>query len=283
MAPILVCTDGSLYSSSVYAHARWAATRCQAPVHLLHLIERSEYLGASNLSGNIGFDASAELLEELTGLKESHARIARLRGKAILEDARCRLNLPNLTASQRYGSLVETLMEIEDSEERPALIVIGKRGAHVDFARGHLGSNLERVIRCASVPVLVAARDFQPIKRFLLAFDAGPSAAKALAHTLGDPLLAGLECHLLAVGKPGSQLAADHQRAAAELAAAGFSLMAELLPGDPEEVLASEIVRRKISLLVMGAYGHSRIRHLILGSTTTALIRSSHLPVLLFR
>jgi nucleotide-binding universal stress UspA family protein len=30
----------------------------------------------------------------------------------------------------------------------------------------------------------------------------------------------------------------------------------------------------------MGAYGHGRIRELVLGSTTTALLRSSSVPVL---
>jgi len=38
-----------------------------------------------------------------------------------------------------------------------------------------------------------------------------------------------------------------------------------------------------IDLLLMGAYGHSRIRNLIIGSTTTSMIRSCKIPVLLFR
>ncbi|MEQ9334216.1 MAG: universal stress protein [Thalassobaculum sp.] len=34
---------------------------------------------------------------------------------------------------------------------------------------------------------------------------------------------------------------------------------------------------------MMGAYGHSRIRSLIIGSTTTQMIRSCMIPVMLFR
>jgi nucleotide-binding universal stress UspA family protein len=34
---------------------------------------------------------------------------------------------------------------------------------------------------------------------------------------------------------------------------------------------------------VMGAYGHSRIRQLIVGSTTTTLLRTSPVPVLVLR
>ena len=38
-----------------------------------------------------------------------------------------------------------------------------------------------------------------------------------------------------------------------------------------------------IDLIVMGAYGHSRIRSLILGSTTTQVLRTCQVPVLLLR
>ncbi|MBK8478821.1 MAG: universal stress protein [Opitutaceae bacterium] len=33
----------------------------------------------------------------------------------------------------------------------------------------------------------------------------------------------------------------------------------------------------------MGAYGHSRMRHFFLGSTTSEIVRGMLLPVLLFR
>ena len=58
---------------------------------------------------------------------------------------------------------------------------------------------------------------------------------------------------------------------------------ATLLEGDPDEVIAEEVEKKGIDLLVMGAYGHSRIRHLVIGSTTTAFIRTCRIPVLLFR
>jgi len=36
-------------------------------------------------------------------------------------------------------------------------------------------------------------------------------------------------------------------------------------------------------MLVMGAYGHSRIRQLLVGSTTTDMIRRATKPVLILR
>ena len=53
--------------------------------------------------------------------------------------------------------------------------------------------------------------------------------------------------------------------------------------GQPDAVIARIVEQEGIGLLVMGAYGHSRIRTLIIGSTTTEMIRSCLIPVMLFR
>lgn len=280
MSTILTCTDGSLYAPSIYQHAAWAAERLGSSIHVLHVIERDESLDKQDLSGSIGFDANAELLEELAKHDESHARVARLRGKAILEDAAKQLAGHDVKTTQRHGSVVETLEEFEKGAE---LVVIGKRGEHADFAKSHLGSNLERVIRSARIPVMVAAREFKPISRFLIAFDGGPSALKAVHHAATSPLLKGLECHLLMISKPDKERQLSLEHAATGLRGAGFTVKADLLSGDPDEVIAAEVEQREIGLLVMGAYGHSRVRNLILGSTTTHLIRTCHVPVVLFR
>lgn len=280
MSTILACTDGSLYAPSIYQHAAWASSRISASIHILHVIERDECHEPHDLTGSIGFDASAELLEELAKHDESHARVARLRGKAILADAAKQLAGHEVNTTQRHGSVVETLDEFEHGAE---LVIIGKRGEHADFAKGHLGSNLERVVRSAKIPVLVAAREFKPIRRFLIAFDGGNSSLKAVHHAATHPLLKGLECHLVMCGKQDREHELALEHAATGLRGAGFDVKAELIPGDPDEVIAAEVEKREIDLLVMGAYGHSRVRNLILGSTTTHLIRTCHIPIILFR
>lgn len=280
MSTILACTDGSLYSASIYQHASWVASRLSLPIHVLHVIEREDVPLNHDFSGNLGFQANDELMEELTRLDESHARVARLRGKAILEDAAIQIDSSTTKTTQRHGALVDTVVEFEKDA---ALVVLGKRGEHADFSKAHLGSNLERVVRSAKIPVLVAAREFRPVKRFLIAFDGGNSALKAINYVATKPLLKDSECHLIAIGKPGSDLERSLNGAATALKGAGFAVTAELLAGDPDEVISAKVKDSGIDLLVMGAYGHSRIREFILGSTTTALIRTCHVPVLLFR
>ena len=63
---------------------------------------------------------------------------------------------------------MEALSDLESDAE---MAVIGKPGEAADFAKRHLGSNLERVVRASKKPVLVAARAYAPFNRFLIAYD----------------------------------------------------------------------------------------------------------------
>jgi nucleotide-binding universal stress UspA family protein len=161
--------------------------------------------------------------------------------------------------------------------------MIGKRGEAADFARGHLGSNLERIVRASHKPIFVASRAFKPIGRVLVAFDGGATAMKAVEYIARSALFQGLAVHLVSVGAPLDQGAKGLTDAAAILAAAGIVAETSVLPGQPENVLRQLVEEAPFDMLVMGAYGHSRIRALIIGSTTTALIRSCKVPVLLMR
>lgn len=67
------------------------------------------------------------------------------------------------------------------------------------------------------------------------------------------------------------------------LQAAGVVAEAELVPGEPQQVLPDLVKRQAPALLVMGALGHSRLRQLPMGSTTTSLLRLSDVPVLILR
>ncbi|MEM6910947.1 MAG: universal stress protein [Verrucomicrobiota bacterium] len=283
MSHLLACTDGSLYAASLHQHAAWVAGKTGWGVTLVHVIEREESRPAADLTGSIGFDAGQELLQQLVELDEAHARVARLRGKALLEDGAKQLaeaGVEPVVTLQRHGSLVENLVDLE---EDASLVIIGKRGEHADFAKGHIGSNLERVVRSSQIPVLVASRAFQPIQKVLIAFDRGPSALKAVHFAATNPLFEELKITLLSTGRENESLERELQNVATGLRGAHRRVEAEFVVGDPEETIAAEVEARGIDLLVMGAYGHSRIRQLIIGSTTTALLRTCHVPVLLFR
>lgn len=284
MTKLIAVVDGSSYSHSVCDHAAWIAQKVGASVEVLHVLSRPDASGEpANLSGSIGLGARTALLAELAELDAQKARLAHKRGRAILDDAKLRISeagVTDVSTLLRHGEVVETVQEFESAAD---LIVIGKRGEAANFNNMHLGSNLERVVRASHKPVLVASREFKPVKRFLLAFDGGKSALKAIDHIASRPVYSDLDCHLLSIGTESTSMRQQLEGAAALLRDAGFNVETDMLPGQAEHVISEQMQAREIDLLVMGAYGHSRIRNLIIGSTTTEMIRSCKAPVLLFR
>jgi len=284
MPNILACTDGSIYATSVYNHTAWAAAKMSASVHVLHMLNpHHEDPVKADTSGSIGFGAKSALLAEIVELEAARAKVARKHGEVILEDAATQLRaagVQQIVADQKHGRLSDSI----DNYQRDAdLVVIGKRGNHADFAAGHIGHNLERVVRSCQHPVLVASREFSKMESFILAFDAGSSSKKAVQYAANNPLLQGMKCHLLSIGKGSDKLKAALDEAKQTLSDAGFDVSAEIRDGEPDKVIGEAVAEDHIDLLVMGAYGHSHIRHLIVGSTTTAMIRTVQIPVLLFR
>ncbi len=282
---ILACTDGSLYSNSVYDHAAWASRQMGgASIHVLHMLNpHHEEPAKANYSGSMGVGARTALLNELVELEAARAKIAQKRGQAILEDATTHLNeagVSKVVADQWHGKLSDEIAKYEADAD---LVVIGKRGNNADFEKGHLGSNLERVARSCQHPVLVASRAFDKMDNFVLAFDGGASAKKAVQYVATEALLKGMHCYLLYVGSGNSKVEAALTEAETTLKEAGYEVTIEQRDGDPEKVIGDVVAQDHIDLLVMGAYGHSSIRRLIVGSTTSAMIRTVKIPVLLFR
>ncbi len=281
---ILTFVDGSTYTDSVCDHGAWASRRLNAQIRVLHVQTPGvDTARPKDLSGAIGLGAKSALLEKLAQMDEERGRLDQQKGKLILEHAKARLigaGIVDIETVHRRGSLTETIGEMEASAQ---LLILGKRGEHADFARLHLGSNLERALRSAHKPVLVASRAFREIKRFVIAYDGGPSTLKAVDYLISSPLLQGLECHLLTVGANNAENQRTLEAATLTLRQAGFTVHPLLLQGDADDVISDYAASNEMDMLVMGAYGHSKIRTMIIGSTTSNMLRSCTIPVLMFR
>lgn len=281
---LLAMIDGSLYSDSVCGHAAWVASKLNFGVDVIHVIgRRGAGTDASNLSGNIGLGARTTLLEELSEHDTQMAKLAHKRGRLILEDAAALIGQAGVSDVQtrmRNGEIVETVLASESSVD---LIIMGKRGEGADFDKMHPGSNLERVARSCTKPILVASRKYEPIQRVLIAYDGGKSSRKALEHVAKSQLLKGLPIKLLMVSDNDSTAKQTLEQGTTLLQDGGFTVTSECVSGVPETVISKDVDQNDHGLLVMGAYGHTRIRSLILGSTTTAMISSCKIPVMLFR
>ncbi|WP_028794214.1 universal stress protein [Thalassobaculum salexigens] len=285
MSKIVAMIDGSIYSQSVSEHTAWAAGRLGVTeIELVHVLGRREGPSApADLSGSFSAGMREELLKELADLDELNAKAAQKRGRMILEEAQTSLKakgIETVAPKLRHGDLIETLAAVETGAD---MVVIGKRGSAADFAKMHLGSNLERVVRSSHVPVLITSRAFKPIKRFLIAFDGGRTALKAVDYVARTALFSGLECHLLTVGDRSAEIERNLANAKALLKGGNLQVSVDVIPGQPDRVIAKYVEDVGIDLLVMGAYSHSRFRHLFLGSTTEETIRNCLIPALIYR
>ena len=282
MTRILACVDGSVYAESVADYAAFAAKGLSADVELLHVLGRRD-APSRDFSGRVGIEGRSQLLERLSALDEERFRLLQQSGRLALDALRERLEaagVPQVIATLRTGDLLE---EIAAREGEAELLVIGKRGEASDFAKLHLGSNLERVIRASTLPVLVAAKTFRPVERAVIAFDGRSGSMKALDAVSRSPLARGVAFLVVTAGEKTEEARRMLDSAMSLLRAGGLQAEGRIEPGDPAKVIGAAVEESGAGMLVMGAYGHSRLRRLVVGSVTTELINNCRVPALIHR
>lgn len=275
--------DGSPIATAVCDAAAWTSLRVQVPLKLVHVLERAETNLSGDLSGSLGMDSREHLLDELVALDERRSKLALEHGQHMLAAAQDRVRedgVKQVSVMQRHGSLVDTVAEM-DKDIR--VMVLGRLGEGHECSAHTIGSHLENVIRTSHRPILVAMPEFSAPGNFMIAYDGSSTAEKALDMVVASPLLKGLPCHLVTVCPAGDERLSQVEYAAQKLRSAGFEVINERLEGDVHEALAAYQKDRGIELLVMGAYGHSRIRQFFVGSNTSRIVSLSDIPVLLLR
>lgn len=286
MKTILLCSDGSAFAEGIYRYGAWFARQFQAQTQVLFVTDiRSQKVASTgNLSGSLGLGASEQLLNELVNLEHEKAKLNNQRSRLILKNAEEVLQaegLSDVKLISQTGFLVDCFHDFPSD-----IVVLGRRGEAAEFASDHLGANVDRIVRSSARPCLVTPRTFAPIERLLLAYDGSPTGQRILNFLIDSAQgFKDVEIHLLAVTKSESDAKRSQalEKAQQRLQQAGFTVISSVRSGDPEQVITQYVGQQQIGLLVMGAYGHRRIRHLVIGSTTVQILRSSKIPVLLFR
>ena len=275
---ILVALDGSDHAEAALHHSLWLAERLRATVTGLHVVDIVSIEGSflHDISGSLGFepylDFSAKMREAL-----------RERGRTLLDTFTRRCAERNVPCDAVLGMGI-VANEICDHARTTDLVVIGHRGVNEQFSTGLLGSTTESVARKSPKPVFVSPIAFREISKPLLAYDGSPRASAAmhaaaeLASTLGLPLTV---LHVAREGaNQGDKVLEEARR---YLQSYDLRLTYELVTGHANERIIEAITQRGHDLLFIGAYGHSRIIEMVLGSTTEYVLRNSPCPVFLAR
>ncbi len=158
------------------------------------------------------------------------------------------------------------------------LVVAGRPGddAETEYA-------VEALLFNAGVPVLLMPPGFDTLegRHIGVAWDGGVAASRALrgARAL---LRRADKVSVITVQERRKTPTAEAARHAIErLGKAVETLAVEAGDGPVGEVLGETATKAGCDLLVMGAYGHSRLREFMLGGATRSVLRASPLPALL--
>lgn len=284
---VLACIDGSAISSAVCDYAVWIAQRVGAPLKLLHNIEHQETPVTSDLTGNIGLGSQEHLLEDLTKLEQQRSKLLMQQGKLMLETAKQRAQQSGIAdpiTVQRHGSVAESLIDLEDDIH---VLVLGVRGADHEKQQEKIGSHLEMMIRAIHRPILVVNDEFKTPETIMLAYDGSEAAEKVVDMVAKSPLYKGFTCHLVCVNKNTENAEnADKllQQASEKLAkASGLTLITASLSGKADQELCAYQEKHAIDLTIMGAFSHTRLREMLLGSFTIKMLVNTKKPLLLLR
>lgn len=281
---ILACVASTAASDVVADYAAWAARKLQAPMELLHVLDRHvELATGQDHSGAIGLGAQEKLLAKLSTEDEECTRVARETGRVFLSRLRERAvasGAVSVDTRLRHGEVEETLAEQQDGSR---LLVIGRAGSSASNKSRGLGKHLEWVVRSVNRPVLVTPEVYLEPSKVLFAFDGSGVTRKGIEMLAASPLLKGLSLHLLMSGTNNAQGQRQMDWAVQLLKNAGMAATSEFASGGPQDAVAHAIRTQGFNFLVMGAYIHSPLRSLFVGSKTSEMLKASKVATLLLR
>ncbi|GAB1440277.1 universal stress protein [Providencia sp.] len=275
---VIGAIDRSSSATAVCQASVWIAQTLNLPLTLLHMNEKISTSAHHDLSGIIGFDTRETLLNELVDIEEKRARLTREEGRQLLMSAKKitqDLGLHDVNTLQRQGTLAEVL-----NQEDTHIVVLGRRGEQSELT-GHIGRQLEGIIRLQKNSVLICKQNFTPPKKMMIALDGSKEGERVIHRLTQVKLFAGSDCYLVMHGNQESQL----KKAQNQLHQAGIKAKANLLQsgGNTVDELCRFAVQHHIDLIIMGAFGHSRLRQLFAGSHTTEMMSRTPVSLLIIR
>jgi nucleotide-binding universal stress UspA family protein len=283
---ILLPATGNETDVSAFAVALRAARSFAAHLDVLHVrLDPIEVAVAMAADIGGGGALSSGLIEQL----EQEVREREARAHRIFSEFCAREGL-TIAASPAEGRAKPSAQWHVETGQEPrwiaaygmtADLIVASRGSGDDAA---LRSILEAVLLESGRPLLIpgaAAPVVMMAERIAIAWKPTPQAARAVA--LAMPFLTRTKEIVVMTVEEEEGRRDDADRLARSLAWHGLAATVERLTpgahGAAETLLAA--VGTKAGLLVMGGYGHSRLREWVFGGFTQRVLADAPLPVLI--
>ena len=275
---ILVAVDGSAFTEPVLQYGIELSKKFQALLRVLTVIDIRIFEWAVA----IGVEGFAPIIPS-SGYQEESQKLLDQKAEEILKKTELFLKAQavDYVLEKESGNPVDVIC---DKAKLADLVILGARGEFAKWSDKMLGATLEAITRLSIKPVFISPKEFSDIKKIMIAYDGSENSSKALtlaaffASKLDLPLL------LLNVNESVESGKKILQEAKEYLTPYQISKVEEKISaGEPTAQIVDVSKNEQIDLIIMGAYGHSRIREAILGSTTVQTMRQVTTPVLMAR
>lgn len=276
---ILIPTDGSTYSKTALEYGIYVAKRLGGrQITGLHVVDMCLMQGpvCTDISGAVGIPAYQDYLPSIRNRLEE-------KGAGILTAFRSQCEASGIRPEtvQSMGLIDETIIAEGKNAD---LIILARRGDDFRFTGvGVLGSTAESVVRKAGKPVMVTPETFREIESMGLAYDGSAPAENALKLAVALSDTASWPLTIIVITDDHEMEAKITCKLDDFLEPHQIDCETVILRGKEEREIRKFIHEGSVELMVMGAYGHNRLRELVLGSTTSRVIRKSAIPILLTR
>ncbi len=173
--------------------------------------------------------------------------------------------------------------EIVREAQRYDLIMLGQQTYFEFETQSSPGATLETLLRLSPRPVVAVPAPMHRGSTTMIAYDGSIQAARAVENFVHSGLAALGPVHVVTGNKDKVEAARIGDRAVEYLAA--HDVKAELHAIDKSgkaNMILEQAASLDAGLLVMGAYGKSYLRELVLGSKTRAVIQKSTIPLFLY-
>ena len=275
---ILIPTDGSDYGKTAIEYGIYIAKRLNAQLIGLHVVDIRLMQGPvfTDISGSVGLPPYQEFLPALQGGFDERA-------ETILQafKTRCEQSGLHPEIKKAVGIIDQTIIEEGGNAD---WILIAQRGEHFHSGGSSiLGSVAESVVRNSGKPVMVTPATFREIESMGLAYDGSAPAHKALKLAAELSEQTSWPLTVIIITDNHDMGASLTKKVEDFLEPLKIDSAIIILRGKENREIIKFIKEGSVELMVMGAYGHNRLRELILGSTTSSVIRKSTIPVLLTR
>ncbi len=275
---ILLAVDGSAFTEPVLQYGLEFAKKFKALLRILTVIDIRIFEWAVA----IGVEGFAPIIPS-SGYQEESQKLLEQKAEELLRKTEKILTKSNVQyiLEKESGNPIDLIC---DKSRLADMLIMGARGEFAKWSDKMLGATLEAITRLSIKPVFITPRTYRETKKILVAYDGSETACKALslaAHfssNLKLPLL------VLNVNESEQEGISILNEAKEYLNPYDISALEEkIVEGDPPERIVQVSKESAIDLIIMGSYGHSRIREAILGSTTVQTMRKANVPVLMAR